>query len=218
MASFFKKALGVFVEFDDDQSRDTASSFNQPSNQIPLLSSEISRGSANHAEAEKFEKYFDKLFDQANFPGPDYFEFYKTMETLEPHIHDEKARFSATFASLSIQGLTKPSLIDTANKYKDIIEKDKADFELALNDKLKQEVGIRQKELQSLEKKMAANSELIQKLTKEISESQAHIGKLKTEVMEEENKLTKNANGYRIASLAIISKITTDIQKIQSIL
>ena len=125
---------------------------------------------------------------------------------------------SATFASLSIQGLTKQSLIDTANKYKTIIEKDKDNFERVLSEKLKTEVGQRQKELQELENKLSANAEQIQKLTKEITESQMHIGKLKTEVTDEENKLTKNSNGYRVASHALVSKITSDIQKIQSTL
>lgn len=83
MASFFKKALGVFVEF-DDAPNDTPSSGSAPS-----ISREISSNPANHAEAEKFEKYFDQLFDKANLPGPDYFEFYKMMETLEKHIPDE---------------------------------------------------------------------------------------------------------------------------------
>lgn len=213
MAGFFKKALGVFVEFDEEQSKE-----NTPLSPISTLPTEVSRNPDNRTEAHKFEKYFDKLFDESNFPGPDYYEFYKMMDTLEAHIPDEKARFSATFASLSIQGLTKQTLIETANKYKAIIEKDKVDFELALNNKLKAEVGQRQKELKDLEEKMKSNAELIQKLTKEISESQTNIEKLKTEVLEEENKLTKNSNGYQIASHAIINKITTDIQKIQTIL
>jgi len=214
MASFFKKALSVFVEFDENQNQDTSASINSS----PNFSSGVSPVKVSKDEAEKFEKYFDRLFDQANLPGPDYFEFYKMMETLEAHIHDENARFSATFASLNIQGLTKQTLIDTANKYKDLLIKDKTDFELALNNKLKQEVGQRQKELQDLEQKIVADSEQIQKLTKEITDSQILIGKLKTDISEEENKLSYNSSGYQLASQAIINKITTDIQKIQSIL
>ncbi len=48
MASFFKKALGVFVEFDESQNKEEA----PISNQIPLLSNEISRNPDNHVEAE----------------------------------------------------------------------------------------------------------------------------------------------------------------------
>ena len=214
MASFFKKALGVFVEFNEEQEKNTPSSFTSTQS-TPI---EVSSNTSNHAEAAKFEKYFDNLFDKANLPGPDYFEFYKTMEMLEAHIADEKARLSATFASLAIQGLTKKNLIETATKYKGIIEQDQANFNTALEDKMKAEVGQRQAQLKSLEQKIANNSEQIQKLTKEISETQVLIGQIKTEVLDQENKLTKNKNGYQVACQAVINKIVTDIQKIQSTL
>jgi hypothetical protein len=214
MASFFEKALGVFVEFDDDKGKVTPS----PQQTSSSTSTKILGNTENQVEAGKFEKYFDRLFDQANLPGPDYFEFYKMMDTLEAHIHDEKARLSATFASLSIQGLTKDTLVDSANKYKAIIEKDKTNFENALNEKLKSEVGQKQKEIQDMEKKMAINAEQIQRLTKEITESQGLIGNLKAKAAEEENKLKSNNNGYQLASQAIINKITSDIQKIQTTL
>ncbi len=212
MASFFKKALGVFVEFNEEQDKNTASSFTS----APSTPTEVSSNTTNHAEAAKFEKYFENLFERANLPGPDYFEFYKTMEMLEAHIADEKARLSATFASLSIQGLTKKNLIETANKYKEIIEQDKSNFDSALDEKMKSEVGQRQAQLKSMEQKIAKNAEQIQLLTKEITETQIQIGKIKTDVMEQENKLTKNKNGYMVACQAVINKIVTDIQKIQS--
>jgi predicted nucleic acid-binding Zn-ribbon protein len=206
-----------FVEFEDEKSKEP-STLTQPSVLSTSSTTTIVNNPGSQVEAGKFEKYFDRLFDQANLPGPDYFEFHKMMETLAAHIHDEKARLSATFASLSIQGLTKETLVASANKYKAIIEKDKVEFERALNEKLKAEVGQRQKELQDLEKKIATNSEQIQKLTKEITESQGLIGSLKAKVAEEENKLKNNGNGYQLASQAIISKIASDIQKIQSTL
>lgn len=214
MASFFKKALGVFVEFDEEQKKDDVSSFTT----LPNIPTEISRNPDNHVEAAKFEKYFDNLFEKANLPGPDYFEFYKTMEMLEAHIADEKARLSATFASLAIQGLTKKNLVETANKYKGIIEQDQTNFNNVLVEKMKSEVGQRRAKLKDMEQKIASNSEQIQKLSKEISETQVLIGQIKTEVLDQENKLTKNKNGYQVACQAVINKIVTDIQKIQSTL
>ena len=179
MAGFFKKALSVFVEFDEEQqTKEMSNSLSQ----IPKISNEIASNPLNHAEAEKFEKYFDNLFEKANFPGPDYFEFYKTMETLEAHVPDEKARVSATFASLSIQGLTKKNLVETAKKYKEIIEQDNLNFENALDTKAKTELGDRHSKLKSLEQKIAINSEQIQKLTKEITEAQVLMGQIKNEV------------------------------------
>ena len=220
MASFFKKALGVFVEFDEEQKKDATYTSSNPTSTPNLtgVTDEISRNPLNHAEAEKFEKYFDTLFDKANLPGPDYYEFFRTMDTLEQHIPDESSRFSASFSSLAIQGLTKKHLIDTANKYKEIIEEDHRNFEKALMSKEQVEVGHRQSQLQKLQEKIEANAEKIKKLTQEITEAQAMMGKIKNEVLEHENKLTQNKRGYQVACQAMLNKINTDLQKIQSIL
>lgn len=236
MASFFKKALGIFVEIEDEKNTDTLASSQptRPLSTMPITPSptlsfsnatpgipnfSASRGATDsdlQRDAEKFEKHFDQLLAQANLPGIDYFEFYKMMETLEPHIRDERARLSATFASLSVQGLTKQSLVETANKYKEILEKDRADFELALSNKYKAEIEKRQQDLQDMEKKIAANSEMIQKLTQEIADSHVQMENLKAQIAEEENKINKNNSGYRVASQALVDKISADIQKIQS--
>lgn len=214
MSGFFKKALGVFVEFDEDANK-TETSVN--TEQVYTPQSKISSAQhLNEEDIDKFEKHFDKLFEQTNLPGPDYYEFFKMMETLEPHIHDEKARISATFASLSIQGMTKEKLIDTAKKYMDVVQSDKANFEKALQNAGSSEVDQRKRKLQELEMMIQKNSEIIQKLTKEISDGQVLMGKLKVEVQEEENKFNKNRSGYNIACEAMLTKITTDIQKIQT--
>lgn len=211
MSNFFKKALGVFVEFDEETKKD------QSTNNPDMGSAfDISKDSGNRQEAEKFETYFNNLFDKANLPGPDYFEYNKMMETLEAHIPDFKSRMAATFASLSIQGLTKDKLIETANKYKAIIENDRTNFENVLNEKLKTDVNSRKDQMNTLELKIKKNSEEIQRLTKDISDSQTMMGKIKMEVIEQENKLNKNKNGYLIACQAMIAKINSDIQKIQS--
>jgi chromosome segregation ATPase len=210
MASFFKKALGVFVEFDESSQNVTPSA--QNTSGTPMMQGV----QLNSADIDKFEAHFDKLFEQSNFAGPDYFEFCKMMETLEAHIPDENARISATFAALSIQGLTKQKLVETAEEYKKIIKSDKTKFESVLTAKSEVEVGQRKKKVEELEKKMVANSEMIQKLTKEISEAQTSIAALKNEIMDQESKLSKSRNGYAVACDALVNKITQDITKIQT--
>jgi len=214
MAGIFKKAMGLFVEFEEDPKN--------PTSQSPASASSPTRVSPqqvlNAEEFDKFEKHFEKLFDQANLPGPDYYEFMKMMETLEAHIKDEKARLSATYASLTIQGLTKEKLVETANKYKEIISQDKTQFEKIANDKSEREIGQKRKDLLNLEETIVRHSEMIQKLTKEITESQGSLGKLKATIAEEEGKLSRNKQGYMLACEAMMKKISEDITKIQTTL
>lgn len=216
MAGIFKKAMGLFVEFEEDPQKPTSPSSSSTPPPIPnrVAPSQV----LNSEDLDKFEKHFEKLFDQANLPGPDYYEFMKMTETLEAHIKDENARFSATYASLAIQGLTKDKLVETATAYKNMVGQDKVQFEKTVNDKSEREIGQKRKDLQKLEETVKQHAETIQRLTKEISEAQVGMGSLKAVITEEEHKLARNKQGYVLACDAMIKKITDDITKIQTTL
>ncbi len=214
MAGFFKKALGIFVEIEETPI-DTTSEGPKKETKIPTPNA-ISVSGLNQLDIEKFEKHFDKLFEQSNMPGPDYYEFCKMLETLEAHIPDEKTRFSAVYASLSIQGLTKEKLLTAAEYYKKVISDDRQKFEHVIDKKAHTELETRKTTVTHLESKMTENSALIQKLTKEISDSQTKIAALKNEIAEEEKRLITNKSGYNLACDAMMNKINVDIQKIQS--
>ena len=218
MSSFLKKALNIFVE------RDNSHNQNHMEKGFPAeksASTELSQKKGhvfNDSEIEKYESHFERVFEKANLPGPDYYEFCKMMETLKSHIPDEKARIEATFASLSIRGLTKEKLIDTAAKYIELIRHDKSDFERIVGEKSETDIGLRRKNILALEDSIAKKAEMIQKLTREIAESQHAISKLRNEISLEEKKVTTGKDGYYLACEAIVGKIIEDIQKIQSTL
>ena len=106
MASLGKRILSAFVEVTEDE---------QPvikqgeTKQTPTSISTQSYTTLPAAPS-KFRDYFDKLLREANIPGPDYFEFSKMTEAMQA-ITDEKARYSAAFAGLSVQGLDKQKLL-----------------------------------------------------------------------------------------------------------
>ena len=109
MSSLFRKAISLFVILDEKPSESApVVEKNQAAGsaqQIPATKPAAAAPSISQADLSKFEKHFEQLFEQTNLPGPDYFEFWKTMDTLEAHIPDETARIHAVFASLKIQGL-----------------------------------------------------------------------------------------------------------------
>jgi hypothetical protein len=215
MTTLFKKALGLFVEFEESGSETVA----MPIATAKNLSGTMMAGAVsnfNQDELDKFSAHFAKLFDDANLPGPDYYEFWKMMETLEAHIPDEKARMDATYAALAIQGLSKQKLLESASIYKGVIERDMTEFDKALGQKSQTDVESRNKTITELENKISSNRALIEKLTREISDAEAAIATLKTEVAQEEQKLAAKKNGYTIACNAMLNKIASDVQKIQT--
>jgi hypothetical protein len=209
MAKLLRKALGLFVEFNDDNIASTA-------NQNPSDENEPAKFHFQGEDLEKFETHFEQVMDAANLPGPDYYEFIKMMEVLEKAVPDEKARMAAVFASLSVQGLTKDKLLKTAEKYQEVIENDHQNFNNALSAKSDSDINNKKQTALELDQTIRDNSELIQKLTKEITKSQVEIGKLKEQISESEDKLANSKKGYEVAYNAMLSKIKSDIRSIQT--
>jgi hypothetical protein len=220
----FKKALGLFVEFEPEETQPVNPHSSWGEDGLPLQvksnkkSSTVTTGFISQNDLDKFEKHFEELFDKANLPGPDYYEFWKMMETLEAAVPDETVRMTAVFATLKIQGLSKEMLISSAEKYLQVVDKDKLEFQNAVNTKVLGEIEGRKSTVDELEKKNNSNTEMIQQLTKEINDNLQKITALKKEVIDEEAKINSNQNGYNIACDAMLAKLSTDIQKIKSTL
>jgi hypothetical protein len=231
MSNIFKKALGLFVEFEPEEKKPGSwgedglplqvkpkSSYQEKSvdPSVPASAYTTAPVTLSKSDADKFEKHFSDLFDKANLPGPDYYEFWKMMETLEAAVPDDKTRMTAVYASLQVQGLSKEKLLESAAQYQKIIEKDRAEFQNAVHSKTLGEIEGRKTAVDELEKKNASNAAMIQQLTKEIEENNAKALALKKEVIDEEAKLNNNKNGYNIACDAMAAMLNSDIQKINT--
>jgi len=202
MASFGKKILSAFVEVTDEEKSVTVPEETKQ-HSTPVMP-------VNKADAsitEKFKQYFDKLFTEANIPGPDYFEFSKMTEAMRS-IPDEKARYTAAFAGLCVQGLDKNKLLNTAADYLKILEQDAASFNSTVDAALKEKVEARQQEIIQKQQRM-------EQLTREISDLQNQVQLLHMEVKESEEKIESNTGGYRSSSEQMKQRIQYDIERIK---
>jgi hypothetical protein len=232
MSSIFKKALGLFVEFEPEEPKAANPNSSWGDDGLPIqvkqrtksasysdnsqLPANASRTILSQGDIDKFDKHFSDLFDKVNLPGPDYYEFWKMMETLEAAVPDEAVRMNAVFSTLKVQGLSKETLVSSAETYLQVVDKDKQEFQNAVNTKVLGEIEGRKTTVDELEKKNQQNAELIQKLTQEISDNNQKITALKKEVIDEEAKINGNTNGYNIACDAMLAKLSSDIQKIKT--
>ena len=202
MASFGKKILSAFVEVAEEENPVTIRVEQQHYSTPTAAAKEV-----NASTADKFRQYFDKLFKDANLPGPDYFEFSKMTEAMQA-IPDEKARYSAAFAGLSVQGLDKNKLLNTAAEYLKLLEQDAVNFNSTVDAALKEKVEARQQEIRNKEQR-------IDQLNKEIIELQHQVQLLHAEVKENEAKIESNTGGYKVCSHNMNQQIVADIEKIK---
>jgi hypothetical protein len=227
MASFGKKILSAFIEVTPPGKTAATDSSKQMENagtgegnvqggyEGSVSAGEASAGNAGVASAgasgvradNRMEEYFDKLFSEANIPGPDYFEFSKMVAALKG-VPDEFSRFCAAYAGLQVQGLTKEKLLSTAEEYLRVLDTDAARFHSTVEAALQEKVHG---------KKAAAEekSERIRALSKEISELQSQIVALQAEIRESEQKITGRSGDYTAESAARKQQIAGDIEKIK---
>lgn len=202
MASFGKKILAAFVEVTPEKKSVTVTE----TIQLQPTDATVAR-KATAGSIEKFKQYFDKLFNDANLPGPDYFEFAKMTQAMSG-IADENLRYSSAFAGLTVQGLDKQKLLDTANAYLKILATDAANFSNTVDAALAEKVQAKQQEI-------VTKQQRIEQLQREIADLQHQVQLLYAEVKENEEKIENNTGGYKRASEDLTQQIQLDIEKIK---
>lgn len=207
MSGFGKKILGAFVELNDkEKEEDTSLVDPNPAQEASFSSAGGSASGSAVSSSDKFKQYFDKLFQESNVPGPDYFEFSKMVEAMSA-IPDERTKYLTAFAGLSIQGLDKKKLLDTASHYLSLIDADAKNFTAMVSKTLHEKVTAKKKEMEDKTKR-------IQDLNKEIAELSSGLQAISNEVKENEEKINSNAATYQAEMLSLKERISQDAQKI----
>jgi hypothetical protein len=213
MANLGKKILSAFLEVSDDKKQEAEK---PPSTEYMPKAAPVSQPSYTGTTAQnsytspvssKFAAYFEKLFMEANIPGPDYYEFSKMIEVMQA-VPDERVRYITAFAGLSVQGLDKQKLLSTAAQYLQLLDTDATNFHSTVDAALQEKVYEKKKLMTDKESR-------IQQLTQEISVLQNELLNLQAEIKDNEAKIEANTGGYKNESEAMKNRINHDMEKIK---
>ncbi len=167
-------------------------------------------------DLQKFNQHFDDLFEKANLPGPDYFEFSKMCQAMKTLTEDVK--FPAAFGGLQVQGLTKEKLVESANHYIMIIEEDSSKFNNAIDQKILAEVQNKRLTSENKKKSILEREEMIKNLQQEIEKESLEISRLEAEALDQEQKANHKSLTYKAACEARKAMINSDLQKINNLI
>ncbi len=123
-------------------------------------------------------------------------------------IPNEKARYCAAFAGLSVQGLDRQKLLATATEYLQLLEADASNFQNMIDAALQEKVNSKQQEMEEKSKR-------IQQLSQEITDLHNKIAVLQNEMKENEEKIQSNSSGYKAELENRKSRIMLDIEMIK---
>lgn len=165
---FLKKAVGLVYEFDEKPDSPPAPSPRTVVRQVQVVGS--SPPLVDNMYINEFKKKFEDILadeNKRNYPGNDYFEFKAIKDAMEGL--ESSVRYQAAFAGWRVIGSqTKKSLVDSANVYLGLTDKEIADFEKAYNQQHEEKVGANEKLIEQKQKELTQMKEKMQKLNDEV--------------------------------------------------
>ncbi len=167
------------------------------------------------------KKYYDmlmKAIEVNNMEGFDYLEFKHSLTALKDIPIDEAAKFQSAFATASTMGLTKQKLMDSANFYKKVLEKEKDSFRNELQKHIGGRLHKNEARTNDLTQMIQKKSEQIKKLTEEISQHQAELDKTCKQIEGLKEKVQEERDSFITTYDHLLTQMDKDVENINKYL
>ncbi len=172
----------------------------------------------HHGLDDKSVEFLTKALEKNNLPGFDYLEFKQSLAALLNMNMDQATAMKSSFATASTVGLTKEKLIQTAKHYQQVLNKEKTQFDAALQKQVEQRIAGKQSEVEKLRKQIIQYQEQIRKLEEHIKRSQATIDSADDHISQAREKIDQTKTRFDHAFQSIFNEISKDIDEINTFL
>jgi hypothetical protein len=179
-------------------------------------------------ETEVEQQYLDhfmKFLEENNFQGLDYLEFANTLHKMYQKSGNlsESDLYQFAYVSFETQGIKPQTLVQTAQKYIDLVTAHKKEFEKfqategskILQDKADENDKIMKTNTQS-EQKIAELQQQLSQLQNSILQSKKKMMENNMIIDDETKKIQAKQTKFENAFKVVVGKIAGDIEKIKS--
>ncbi len=163
---------------------------------------------------QKSLEFMMMALEKNNQEGFDYIEFKQAYNALLLLPLEEVMAIKSAFTTGNTLGLTKEALLRSADFYKQVIQKEKVQFDAALKNQREQKIDGRKAEQQKLQDQITRNKDLINKLQTEINEYQKSIDGVDEEISAAIARMEDSRYKFEHTFSEIIAELTKDIELI----
>lgn len=161
---------------------------------------------------ERSLEFLANAIEKNNLPGFDYFEFKRAIVSLIQMKLDEVTAHKSAFTTAATVGVTKDKLIETAGYYKNVVEKEKEQFDKALENQNSTKITARQEEVKRLRDQIERHKTEIARLQDEVAGYLNQIDQAENAVKLEGEKLEKARAAFEKTHQAVVLQIDKDIE------
>lgn len=225
--SVFKNLKSIFVvEGEETEKETTEKKGTEPSKEKTTEASKSSTPKSSStvtpiAEGKRDEKIIDTLFkaiENSNLNGFDYLEFKQSVKGLEKIVLDEATRFKSAFATASTMGVTMNKLVETAEYYAKILDKEREEFVKAASNQSNNLIEKRKQELDLMLKGMGEKKKMIEQLQEELKVSEEKIKTIQKGIDKATIKIENTKKNFEVSFSYLRNQIVADIDKIKTYL
>ena len=167
---------------------------------------------------KKSMDFLTKALESNNLEGFDYIEFKQSLAALRDLNMDDATAVKSAFATASTLGLTKQKLVETAEFYKKVLEREKEQFDEALQKQLRQKVEAKREELKKLKDKVKKHREKIAQLESEIAGYEEKMTSADEIIENNRRKLEETNQNFEHTYTTILEQIDKDIENINKLI
>ena len=161
---------------------------------------------------ERSLEFLANAIEKNNLPGFDYFEFKRAIVSLIQMKLDEVTAHKSAYTTAATVGVTKDKLIETAGYYKNVVEKEKEQFDKALENQNSTKITARQEEVKRLRDQIERHKTEIARLQDEVAGYLNQIDQAENAVKLEGEKLEKARAAFEKTHQAVVLQIDKDIE------
>ena len=223
MSDFLKKMKGLFVEEVPGETSDAPASTRKGAQRPPAPEPQRtavpqSAQGAPGQPADKFRKVLFEAMERANLDGFDYLEYKQSLRSLAKMPMDEPTRFRSAFAMAQTMGATPAKLIDAAQHYIQVLQREERQFEQALVTQRDTRIKGKRAQAQQLDRLVQQKEQQIKQLRAEIEQHRQQHEKLDAEVQRATAKVETTKNNFIATYNQVVTQIQEDVKKMQQYL
>lgn len=207
------KLKSLFIVTDETNKTETTdNTTNQQTTNDSTSQQVVTNTTVGQADNSIIETLF-KAMSENNVQGFDYFEYKQSLKTLLGML-DEPTAFKSAYATAATMGLTKQKLIDSANFYIKVLDKEKEKFTQAVDAQVAANIKGKESEIEQAKNQINEKSEMIRKLTDEISALQQKMNEIQSHIIQATQKIQATSANFEASYQKIASDIKADVEKI----
>ncbi len=221
--STLKKLKSLFIEQDEAEVEEGKKPEKQVDKSVPVSNAPSPKptlGTVN-VEGKADTKIVETLLtavEKNNLDGFDYLEYKKSLQSMKKMSMSEELMYQSAFATASTMGVTLDRLVETAQYYVKIMDKEMHNFGEAVS-KQNNEMVVKRKEQSLLvEEQLAQKKKQIELLEKEIVTLNEKQQKLKHDIELSSNKIAQTKANFEKSFLNLRQQFESDIVKMKKYL